>query len=302
MECTGKKIQLVVQLKKYNKKYIGNFQVHAFGFTFNRNNYTNIKRIFYFITKSFYLHFFKNRYDVIISPNPLLTGIIAIIVARFTNMKTIIEVNGNFNSAFRFDKLNVSFIYKFKEKIAKKIIPYVLKKADMVKLVYDHQLEPLKLSYKDIKITVFPNFVPISLFLNQKIKDNKYILLLGSPWYLKGVDILIKAFNKISYQFPQYKLKIVGWCPKDREYFETLAKHNPQVELHGPVIYKDVIKLMTECTIYVLASRTDSSPRVLREAMASKKPIIASNVDGVPNIIKDGFNGLLFESENVDDL
>ncbi|MHA1284839.1 MAG: glycosyltransferase [Promethearchaeota archaeon] len=36
--------------------------------------------------------------------------------------------------------------------------------------------------------------------------------------------------------------------------------------------------------------------------MASKKPIIASNVDGVPNIIKDGFNGLLFESENVDDL
>ncbi len=36
--------------------------------------------------------------------------------------------------------------------------------------------------------------------------------------------------------------------------------------------------------------------------MASKKPIIAANIDGVPDLIKDGFNGLLFEKENVDDL
>ena len=42
--------------------------------------------------------------------------------------------------------------------------------------------------------------------------------------------------------------------------------------------------------------------RVLLEAMAAKKPIIASNVDGIPTYIKHGYNGLLFESENVDDL
>ena len=36
--------------------------------------------------------------------------------------------------------------------------------------------------------------------------------------------------------------------------------------------------------------------------MAAKKPIIAANIDGVPELIKDGFNGLLFEKENVDDL
>jgi glycosyltransferase involved in cell wall biosynthesis len=36
--------------------------------------------------------------------------------------------------------------------------------------------------------------------------------------------------------------------------------------------------------------------------MASKKPIIASNIDGVPDLIKDGYNGLLFKSENHADL
>ena len=59
---------------------------------------------------------------------------------------------------------------------------------------------------------------------------------------------------------------------------------------------------MANCSLYVLASRTDASPRVLREAMACGKPIIASRVDGVPELIKDGYNGLLFEKENYEEL
>ncbi len=42
--------------------------------------------------------------------------------------------------------------------------------------------------------------------------------------------------------------------------------------------------------------------RVLIEAMASKKPILASSVGGVPHIIHDGINGLLFRNESVDEL
>ena len=125
---------------------------------------------------------------------------------------------------------------------------------------------------------------------------------MGFPWYLKGVDILIKAFNRIHADFPEYSLKIVGWIPEGKEYFEKLSEGNPKIELCNSVFYDKVIDLMVNCSLYVLASRTDSSPRVLREAMASKKPIIASNIDGVPDLIKDGYNGLLFEKENHEDL
>jgi glycosyltransferase involved in cell wall biosynthesis len=69
-----------------------------------------------------------------------------------------------------------------------------------------------------------------------------------------------------------------------------------------PVWYDDVIQLIQDCSIFVLPSRTEAMGRVLLEAMAAKKPIIASNVDGIPTYIKHGYNGLLFESENVDDL
>ena len=42
--------------------------------------------------------------------------------------------------------------------------------------------------------------------------------------------------------------------------------------------------------------------RVLLEAMAVKKPIIGTNITGIPTYIKNNFNGLIFELENIDEL
>jgi glycosyltransferase involved in cell wall biosynthesis len=60
--------------------------------------------------------------------------------------------------------------------------------------------------------------------------------------------------------------------------------------------------LMEECSIFVLPSRTDAMARVLMDAMAARKPIIASRVDGTPYYLEHGRTALLFESENVDEL
>jgi len=274
-----------------------------------KNVFIRIFFVFYnLITKALSIFYIKKqKFEVVISGDPFIAGLCALIIAKLTGTKSIIEVNGNFESAFKYGRLGeteVGFIDKVKDKVGKYLIRFTLQQADVVKLVATGQLKSLfaRDDHKKIKTESFPNFVPIQYFLNQNKKDDKYILLLGFPWYLKGVDILIKAFKQISDKFPEYRLKIVGWCPQGREYFENLANGNSRIDLCEPVPHKDVIPLMTKCSLYVLASRTDASPRVLREAMASKKPIIASNIDGVPDLIKDGFNGLLFEKENVEDL
>jgi glycosyltransferase involved in cell wall biosynthesis len=54
--------------------------------------------------------------------------------------------------------------------------------------------------------------------------------------------------------------------------------------------------------LFVLPSRAEAFPLVLLEAMILKTPMIGSNVDGVPEMIKDGTTGYLFESENKADL
>jgi len=291
--------------KKIKDKNIGRFILHPFHYYKKSSVLRNIYQSYKLVFEGLRIYYLHKRFDIIISPNPLHTGFIGMILSFITQTKLIIEVNGNFESSFKFGregKQVASVADRIKEKLSKILVYYIVKRADIVKLVYEKQLKPLNINEKKIRIMSFPNIVPIKYFLEKEKKDGKYILLLGFPWYLKGVDILIKAFNVISKEFPEYRLKIVGWCPEGKEYYKDLAKNNSKIDLCNPVYYDGVIKLMTECSLYVLASRTDSSPRVLREAMSSKKPIIAANIDGVPDLIKDGFNGLLFEKENVDDL
>lgn len=284
-------------------KSIGNFQYHPFVLSGN-TVVRNIKLIGIYLKKVLELYRRNGKYDVIIASNPLLGGFTALVIGRIIGAKVIVEVNGNFESAFKYGRkgeTNPSRIESVKELYSKMTIPFFLKRADMVKFVSDRLMKPLNIKPNSIHKKSFTDFVPINKFIEIQKSDNKYILLLGYPWFLKGVDILIKAFTTISDEFPEYRLKIVGWCP-EKEYYRSLAGNNQRIELCDPVYYEGVIPLMAGSSLYVLASRTDALPRVLIEAMASRKPIIASNVDGVPDLISDGYNGLMFEKENVGDL
>ena len=278
---------------------MGNFQYHV---TFSSRLPKIIKilwDVLFYVFKGIYLHYFKERYDVIITYGPFKTGFAGYLLKMLTKAKLIIEVPGNPRKSFSFETKDSNIIDKLKTKVGDLLVPFIINGADHIKLLYPTQLN----GYKDIKknqISIFHDFVPISAIKPSEESD-KYVLFLGYPWYLKGVDILIKAFKLVSNEFPEYRLKIVGFCP-DKSYFEKLAQGNDKIELCNSVFHDEAIKLMSRCGLFVLPSRTEGMGRVLLEAMASKKPIIASNVDGIPYYTKHGFNGLLFESENVEDL
>ncbi len=283
---------------------IGGFGYHPFlaaGNTVTRN----LRSIYIYLRKAVDLYRKNGKYDVVIAPNPLLTGMVSLMIGKMIGARVIIEVNGNFESAFKYGmkgEAAPSRVERLKEMFSRVTIPFVLKRADMVKLLSDNQLDAFHLSLDKSKISTFSDFVPVQKFMESPRGDGKYVLLVGYPWYLKGVDILIRAFNMISDEFPEYGLKVVGWCPEGRDYYERLAQGNKRVQLCDPVYYHDIIPIMANCSLYVLASRTEAMGRVLIEAMACRKPIIASNVGGVYSIIKDGYNGLFFENENVHDL
>jgi len=278
---------------------MGNFQYHV---TFS-SKLPKIIKIFwdvlFYVFKGFYFHYFKKRYDVIITYGPFKTGFAGYLLKKLTRTKLIIEVPGNPKKSFSFETKDSNIIDKLKTKVGDLSVPFIINGADHIKLLYWEQLKEYSL-IKNNKRSVFHDFVPINA-LKPSNESDKYILFLGFPWYLKGVDILIKAFKLISNEFPEYRLKIVGYCP-DKSYFQKLAEGNDKIELCDPAFHDEAMKLMSRCALFVLPSRTEAMGKVLIEAMASKKPIIASNVDGIPHYIKHGFNGLLFESENVEDL
>lgn len=278
---------------------MGNFQYHV---TFSSKFPKIVKipwDIFFYLLRGLYLHYFKKKYDVIVTYGPLNTGLAGYLLKVFTKAKLIVEVPGNFKKAFLVNSKTSGTTDKLKNDIGYLLISFVINRADHIKLLYPTQLN----GYNNIRETsrsIFHNFVPISAIKPSEESD-KHILFLGYPWFLKGVDVLINAFKLISDEFLEYTLKIEGFCP-DKSYFQKLAGNNNRIELCNPVFHDEAMKLMARCALFVLPSRTEAMGRVLLEAMACKKPIIASEVDGIPTYIKHGFNGLLFESENMEDL
>jgi len=292
---------------KSNEKEIQDIEVACGRFrfypTYSTNIYGLIKvfwDLIFFVYMAINLKINSGSYDAVISYGPFKTGLAGYFIKILIKAPLIVEVPGNPIKSFSYDQEKINILRRIKIFISSKLAKFVINRADHIKLLYPSQLDNFcKLDRK--KVSIFFDFVPINKLRNNEKETEKFILFLGYPWYLKGVDILIKAFNTISSEFPEYKLKIVGYC-SNKDFFSRLVEGNSRIELKNPVFYKEAMHLMGKCTIFILPSRTEAMGRVLLEAMACKKPIIASRVDGIPYYVSDGFNGLLFESENVEQL
>ena len=74
------------------------------------------------------------------------------------------------------------------------------------------------------------------------------------------------------------------------------------IEFHGWADESTKKQLLDECDIFILPSRYEGLPVSILEAMAYRKPIIATDVGGISSIVKPGYNGWLFDSNDIGQL
>jgi glycosyltransferase involved in cell wall biosynthesis len=148
-------------------------------------------------------------------------------------------------------------------------------------------------------VRVIPTVLDLTGF--EPGSEEKIVLFVGHPFWLKGVDVLIEAFKSISKRYPDWELKILGWFP-DKALLENAIGGHARITVHPPVFRTDLPQHVRSCGIFVLPSRAEAMGRVLVEAMACGKPRIGSNVGGIPTVIEHGVDGLLFQPGNVEDL
>lgn len=116
----------------------------------------------------------------------------------------------------------------------------------------------------------------------------------------KGVDLLIEAYNQVKNEYPNIKLLMTGNGP-DAESIKNLIRKSPEgITLLSA--QKNIEEFFNIIDLFVLPSRVEPFGIVLIEAGLMNKPVIASNVDGIPEIISDKNNGLLFPTGNIDKL
>jgi glycosyltransferase involved in cell wall biosynthesis len=128
----------------------------------------------------------------------------------------------------------------------------------------------------------------------------RYVLCVAALVEWKGLDVLIEAVQPLLVADPSLNLVIVGDGPL-RDSLEKLASSlgiQDQTQLLGSRDGSEVAKLLHGCEVFVLPSRTESFGIVVVEAFASKTPVIATAVGGIPEIIEHEKNGLLVQPDD----
>lgn len=286
---------------------VNNFTYHLY--LAGRYNYGDLRQklviFLFYIRHGLRLHR-RHPFDCIVSYNWTLTGFSALILKWLTGAKLIIELATNPQDAYRFNRFGETYAgpsndwkTRLMRHVSRMFLNFVGGSADRIGMLYPNQLSQFPRLQK-VPAFVMAPFVPISRVQFTGFSEDT-VLLVGAPWYVKGVDILIAAFRQIESDFPHVRLRLLGHYP-DRRDLEKMIGGSRQIEIITAVPQPEALKIIASAGIFVLASRTEGAARVLFEAMAAGKPIIASRVGGTEHYIKEGVNGLLFDSGNVDEL
>jgi glycosyltransferase involved in cell wall biosynthesis len=129
----------------------------------------------------------------------------------------------------------------------------------------------------------------------------KHILFVGRLAAVKGVPLLLECVASLRVRHPDLRLTIVGDGP-DRVRLEQQSSElglTESVRFAGYQSQDAVAQIMTTSDVLVLPSFAEGVPVVLMEAMASRLPVVASRVAGVPELVEDGVSGLLLPPGNL---
>jgi glycosyltransferase involved in cell wall biosynthesis len=109
----------------------------------------------------------------------------------------------------------------------------------------------------------------------------------------KGPDVLIRAFRRLT--DPSLRLHVAGAGPA-LESCRSLAAGDARIRLHGFVDGEERSRLLSTADCVVLPSLwPENSPVTIQEAFQFGAVVIASRVGGIPEMVRDGVNGLLVE-------
>lgn len=151
------------------------------------------------------------------------------------------------------------------------------------------------------KIAVFHNAIKdYGLFRTVNSQKKLDLVCVAGLTYGKGQDVLVKAMEIVVDKYQEARLFLVG----DGECKQSLINLVEQLGLSENVIFLGqlphykAIALVADSYVLVLATRFEAFGFVIAEAMSVGTPSIASNVGGIPELIRDGIDGFLVPVED----
>ncbi len=129
--------------------------------------------------------------------------------------------------------------------------------------------------------------------------DGPIAVFVGRFEHVKGVDVLVEAWNEVRLRLPRATLLVLG-SGSLAQIFDEEGLESTRLDYRGPV--DNVLPFLQADDAFVLPSRSEGLPLALLEAMAVGLPCIASDVGGSAELIDDRHSGILVPADHVGEL
>lgn len=178
-----------------------------------------------------------------------------------------------------------------------------LNESDMIVLLANNFKEQFSIWYPNVKTPtrVIYNACEMVDVTPYELHENT-ILFAGAFRPNKDGATLIKAFATIHNNFPEWNLVLLGSGPEKEHYDEIIKKEgiSSKVLMPGYVVGNALQDYFKKAGIYCLCSHHEGFPMVVLEAWAYGVPVITTPVGGLPDVLEDGVNALVFNYRDVD--
>jgi glycosyltransferase involved in cell wall biosynthesis len=148
----------------------------------------------------------------------------------------------------------------------------------------------------------FPAYMELEAFTAKPkapFPEQPTLLFVGVLERYKGIDLLATAWSAVAALSPETKLVVVGRGSRADIVDRLLAEFPGRVEHIPQLPPEGIADVMDASTALVLPSRSEGFGRVIVESFARGRPVVASAVGGIPELVVPGMNGLLFEPGDV---
>jgi glycosyltransferase involved in cell wall biosynthesis len=179
---------------------------------------------------------------------------------------------------------------------------YGIRNADAVRALSLYTATLVKAERGELPEAVFPTYTDLSVFTERPLRPLPEVptaLFVGVLERYKNVDGLVAAWRRVADRLPDARLVVVGRGRLQAEVEQLAAELPGRVDLIPELPPEGVSAALDDATLLVLPSRHEGLGRVVIEAFARGRGVVASRAGGVLDLVDDGVQGLLVDPEDT---
>jgi glycosyltransferase involved in cell wall biosynthesis len=215
-----------------------------------------------------------------------------------------VEIHGDWRSGLR---LYGHPARRLVAPVVDRLTSWTLTRADRVRVVSDSTEQLAVKSGVRGKLDKYVHFSNISMFMStesEPLPAERQFAFVGALERIKGVDVLIEAWCRVAPHIQGVRLVVAGTGTLNASVERMIDRCglSESVQLVGALSRAAVRDLMDRSSCVIVPSRSEGLGMVIVEAMARGRPVVASEVGGVPELVEHGLNGLLVPPGQAEEL